>query len=414
MSDLPLFILLVLLVFMSAFFSSSETALINMSKIRLKHLVKEKVKNADKLEKLYEDSNKLIGAILIGNNIVNVATSSIATIITTSRFSNAGLGISVGLTTLVILIFGEITPKNLALKNSESISLFVAPIILFLVRIFTPILFILNSISNLLSALLGQRNDDKKPTITQDELKTIVDVSNQEGVLETDETEMIQNIFEFKDLTVDDIMIQRRDIVAISADMSYDEIIDVFKNRQLSRLPIYEDTIDDIIGVLYAKDLFFTEQSKEDFDIKAVMREPVFVNEFVKISDFFKKMQQVKTHIAIVLDEYGGVAGIVTMEDLVESIVGDIYDEYDQQDEEVRKLKENIYVINGNSKLTEIQELLQVELVSKDYESLGGYLMDKMGKIPTQGDIYEDENFKFVISSMDKNRINKVKVIRKS
>jgi HCC hlyC/corC family transporter len=384
-----------------------------MSKIRLKHLVKEKVKNADKLEKLYEDSNKLIGAILIGNNIVNVATSSIATIITTSRFSNAGLGISVGLTTLVILIFGEITPKNLALKNSESISLFVAPIILFLVRIFTPILFILNSISNLLSALLGQRNDDKKPTITQDELKTIVDVSNQEGVLETDETEMIQNIFEFKDLTVDDIMIQRRDIVAISADMSYDEIIDVFKNRQLSRLPIYEDTIDDIIGVLYAKDLFFTEQSKEDFDIKAVMREPVFVNEFVKISDFFKKMQQVKTHIAIVLDEYGGVAGIVTMEDLVESIVGDIYDEYDQQDEEVRKLKENIYVINGNSKLTEIQDLLQVELVSKDYESLGGYLMDKMGKIPTQGDIYEDENFKFVISSMDKNRINKVKVIRK-
>jgi len=413
MSDLPLFILLVLLVLMSAFFSSSETALINMSKIRLKHLVKEKVKNADKLEKLYEDSNKLIGAILIGNNIVNVATSSIATIITTSRFSNAGLGISVGLTTLVILIFGEITPKNLALKNSESISLFVAPIILFLVRIFTPILFILNNISNLLSALLGQRNDDKKPTITQDELKTIVDVSNQEGVLETDETEMIQNIFEFKDLTVDDIMIQRMDIVAISADMSYDEIIDVFKNRQLSRLPIYEDTIDDIIGVLYAKDLFFTEQSKEDFDIKAVMREPVFVNEFVKISDFFKKMQQVKTHIAIVLDEYGGVAGIVTMEDLVESIVGDIYDEYDQQDEEVRKLKENIYVINGNSKLTEIQELLQVELVSKDYESLGGYLMDKMGKIPTQGDIYEDENFKFVISSMDKNRINKVKVIRK-
>ena len=214
-------------------------------------------------------------------------------------------------------------------------------------------------------------------------------------------------------MTVDDIMIQRRDIVAISADMSYDEIIDVFKNRQLSRLPIYEDTIDDIIGVLYAKDLFFTEQSKEDFDIKAVMREPVFVNEFVKISDFFKKMQQVKTHIAIVLDEYGGVAGIVTMEDLVESIVGDIYDEYDQQDEEVRKLKENIYVINGNSKLTEIQDLLQVELVSKDYESLGGYLMDKMGKIPTQGDIYEDENFKFIISSMDKNRINKVKVIRK-
>lgn len=413
MSDLPLFILLVLLVLMSAFFSSAETALINMSKIRLKHLVKENVKNADKLEKLYEDSNKLIGAILIGNNIVNVATSSIATIITTSRFSNAGLGISVGLTTLVILIFGEITPKNLALQNSESISLFVAPIILFLVRIFTPILFILNNISKLLSSLLGQRNDDKKPTITQDELKTIVDVSNQEGVLQTDETEMIQNIFEFKDLTVDDIMIQRRDIVAISSDMSYDEIIEVFKNRQLSRLPIYEDTIDDIIGVLYAKDLFFNEHNKEEFDIKTLMREPVFVNEFVKISDFFKKMQQVKTHIAIVLDEYGGVAGIVTMEDLVESIVGDIYDEYDQQDEEVRKVKENIYVINGNSKLTEIQELLQVELVSKDYESLGGYLMDKMGKIPTQGDIYEDDNFKFIISSMDKNRINKVKVIRK-
>ncbi|MBF1051541.1 MAG: HlyC/CorC family transporter [Peptostreptococcaceae bacterium] len=413
MSDLPLIMLLVVLVAMSAFFSSAETSLVNMSKIRLKHLVKENVKNADILEKLYENSDRLIGAILIGNNIVNVATSSIATTIATNKFANAGIGIAVGLTTLVILIFGEITPKNLALKNSEQISLAIAPIILFLVRIFTPVLIILNAISAMISKFFGAQSLDQKPTITQDELKTIVDVSSMEGVLEVDETEMIQNIFEFKDLTVEDIMIQRRDIVAVSTDMSYQEIIDIFKEKQLSRLPVYTDTIDDIVGLLYAKDLFFGEKINKNFDIQDIMREPVYVNEFVKISDFFKKMQKNKTHIAIVLDEYGGVAGIVTMEDLIESIVGDIYDEYDQKNEDFQKLKDNIYVINANSKLDDVQALLGIELISNDYESLGGYIMDKMGKIPKEGDVLEEEKLRFLIISMDKNRINKIKVIKK-
>ncbi len=413
MSDLPLIMLLVVLVAMSAFFSSAETSLVNMSKIRLKHLVKENVKNADILEKLYKNSDRLIGAILIGNNIVNVATSSIATTIATNKFANAGIGIAVGLTTLVILIFGEITPKNLALKNSEQISLAIAPIILFLVRIFTPVLIILNAISAMISKFFGAQSLDQKPTITQDELKTIVDVSSMEGVLEVDETEMIQNIFEFKDLTVEDIMIQRRDIVAVSTDMSYQEIIDIFKEKQLSRLPVYTDTIDDIVGLLYAKDLFFGEKINKNFDIQDIMREPVYVNEFVKISDFFKKMQKNKTHIAIVLDEYGGVAGIVTMEDLIESIVGDIYDEYDQKNEDFQKLKDNIYVINANSKLDDVQALLGIELISNDYESLGGYIMDKMGKIPKEGDVLEEEKLRFLIISMDKNRINKIKVIKK-
>lgn len=413
MSDINNIIILLVLISLSAFFSASETALVNMNKMRLKHLVKEKVKNADILESLYLDSDKLIGAILIGNNLVNVSASSITTTIATNKFSNAGIGIAVGITTLIILIFGEITPKNLALEKSEKISLAIAPFMRLLVKIFIPILFILNIISSLITKFFGMDSLSKQPFITQDELKTIVDVSNKEGVLKVDETEMIQNIFEFKDLTIEDIMIQRRDIVAIEKDSSYDEIIQVFKDKKLSRIPVYNDTIDEIIGFLYAKDLFFSVSDNEVFDIEKIMREPIFVNEFVKISDFFKKMQQSKIHIAIVLDEYGGVAGIVTMENLIEEIVGDIYDEYDNTYEEIKKLNDNNYIINANSKLEDIQEQIGIQLKSDDYESLGGYIIDKLGKIPKQGQIFEDKNFKFIIISMDKNRIDKVKIIIK-
>lgn len=414
MSDLQNTIILIILVAFSGFFSASETALTNMNKLRLKHLVKENVKNANVLEELYLDSDKLLGAILIGNNLVNIAVSSIATSIATSKSANMGVGIAVGITTLVILIFGEITPKNYALKNSEKISLKIAPFIKFLVKIFSPVLFFLKSISNLISKLLGSDNFAKQPFITQDELKTIVDVSNQEGVLQIDETEMIQNIFDFRDLTIDDIMIQRMDIVAVSQDMSYDDIIRVFREKKLSRIPVYNDTIDDIVGVLYAKDLFFRQKDDKPFDIKSIMREPVFVNEFVKISDFFKRMQKNKIHIAIVLDEYGGVAGIITMEDLIEEIVGDIYDEYDKTDEEIKKIKDNIYIINANSKLTDIEDAIGIQLKSEDYESLGGYIIDKLGEIPKQSQILEEDKLKFIILSMDKNRINKVKMIIKN
>ncbi|MGP1488991.1 MAG: HlyC/CorC family transporter [Peptoanaerobacter stomatis] len=412
MSEVQNIIILIILISFSAFFSASETALINMNKIRLKHLVKENVKNADILENLYVDSDKLLGAILIGNNLVNVAASSIATTIATNKFSNAGLGVAVGFTTFVILVFGEITPKNYALENSEKISLKIAPIINFLVKFFTPVLFILTNISGLISKLLGSDKFAEQPFITQDELKTIVDVSSKEGILELRETEMIQNIFEFKDLTIEDIMIQRRDIVAIEHDTTYDEIITVFKEKKLSRLPVYKDTIDEIIGFLYAKDLFFAVSEEKGFDIDSIMRKPVFVNEFVKISDFFKKMQQNKTHIAIVLDEYGGVAGIVTMEDVIEEIVGDIYDEYDNTDEEIKKVKDGGYIINANAKLTDIEEAIGIQLKSEDYESLGGYIIDKLGEIPTQGQILEEDDWKFIIISMDKNRINKVKMIK--
>ena len=206
-------------------------------------------------------------------------------------------------------------------------------------------------------------------------------------------------------------MIQRRDIVAIEHDTTYDEIITVFKEKKLSRLPVYKDTIDEIIGFLYAKDLFFAVSEEKDFNIDSIMRKPVFVNEFVKISDFFKKMQQNKTHIAIVLDEYGGVAGIVTMEDVIEEIVGDIYDEYDNTDEEIKKVKDGGYIINANAKLTDIEEAIGIQLKSEDYESLGGYIIDKLGEIPTQGQILEEDDWKFIIISMDKNRINKVKML---
>ena len=404
--------ILVALLFFSAFFSMSETALMSMSKIRLRHLMENHVKHAKLTQDLLDHPNQLLGTILVGNNLVNIAASAIATSIAIYFWNNKGVGIATFLMTLLILIFGEITPKNIAIDYTEEIVLFIAPIMNVFVKIFSPIVWVLTNFTNGLLRLFGVNKQEKKPLITEEELKTIVEVSSQEGVLESDEKEIIDNIFEYSDMRVKDIMIQRMDIVAVDVSATYEEVVAAFGEKQFSRIPVYEDTIDNIVGVLYAKDLFFIPVEKiKQFDIKKYMREPFYTYEFIKISDFFRRMQGDRIHIAIVLDEYGGVAGIITMEDIIESILGDINDEYDPQDEEdIVCIKEGEYLVNGSVRLEDLNEEIGTHFESEDFESIGGFILGILGRIPRTGEIINYESIRFVIEKVDKSRIMKIRL----
>lgn len=403
-------ILLIILLMGSAFFSASETALMSLSKLRLKHMVEERQRGAENIERLLENPQKLLVAILVGNNVVNIWGSAIATALAIKLYSEGGIGIATTVMTIVILIFGEITPKTLAVYHSEGISLKVAPIISMLVKILSPVVYIMTKITNFVVRLSGGSPSDKKPFITEDELKTIVDVSSKEGLLENEEKEMIYNIFEFGDLRIKDIMVQRQDISSVSVDSNYDEVIEEFKKEKFSRLPVYEDNIDNIVGIVYLKDFILLDQSKEDFDLRKIMRQPNETFEFMKIADIYKDFQLNRVHMAVVLDEYGGVAGIVTMEDIVESIMGDIQDEYDEEEEDIQVIKEDEYLVLGETKLDDLNSMIGTNLESEDFDSVGGFVIGLIGRLPKKGEVVEYQGIKFVIESIDKNRIEKIRI----
>lgn len=403
-------ILLIILLMGSAFFSASETALMSLSKLRLKHMVEEKRKGALNIERLLENPQKMLVAILVGNNVVNIWGSAIATALAIKLYSNGGIGVATAVMTIVILIFGEITPKTLAVYHSEGVSLKVAPIIGILVKLLSPIIYIMTKITNFVVRLSGGSPSDKKPFITEDELKTIVDVSSKEGLLENEEKEMIYNIFEFGDLRIKDIMVQRQDISSVSVDSNYDEVIEEFKKEKFSRLPVYEENIDNIVGIVYLKDFILLDQSKEDFDLRKIMRQPNETFEFMKIADIYKDFQLNRVHMAVVLDEYGGVAGIVTMEDIVESIMGDIQDEYDEEEEDIQVIKEDEYLVLGETKLDDLNSMIGTNLESEDFDSVGGFVIGLIGRLPKKGEVVEYQGIKFIIESIDKNRIEKIRI----
>lgn len=408
-------ILLSILVLLSGFFSASETSLMSINKIKLRHMLESDVKNAHKLNVLLSNPDKLLGSILLGNNAVNNGATAVATALALSLFpkSSAGVAYVTAIMTFIILIFGEITPKNLAVQYTEKIALSVSPIILFFSKILSPIIYLLTIITNSFIKLLGGEVNSKKPFITPEELKTIVEVSSKEGILEKEEKEMIYNIFDFSNLRIRDLMVQRTDIIAVSIDVTYDEVMELFKT--LSRLPVYEDTIDNIVGILYSKDLFYANfaesQIQDHFDVTQYMRKPLMTFEFIRINDFFKQMQGQRSHMAIALDEYGGVAGLVTMEDIIESIFGEINDEFDLIEESnIQIIKENEYVVNGNMRLDDLNELIGTKFTSDDFESVGGFLIGILGRLPKDNELIHYESTKFVIENVEKNRINKIRI----
>lgn len=403
-------IILIILIFLSGFFSMSETALTSISRIRLRTMVDENVKNAKIIQNVLEEPDKLLSAILIGNNLVNIGASSIATALAIQKFQSQGVGIATGILTVIILIFGEITPKTFATKNAEKISLLVIKIIKFCMFIFTPIIFVLNIITTLILRILGVKKDEKLPTITESELITMVNVSHEEGVLEIEEREMINNVVDFANSDASDIMVPRTDIVAVDINLSYEELTKVFKEETFSRLPVYEDSIDNIVGIISLKDLLFI-QDLSDFTIKKYMREPFFTYESKCLKELFAQMRIDRIPMAIILDEYGGTSGIVTLEDLLEEIVGEISDEYDQHDEDIVVVKENEYLVDGATKIEDVNEKLGTNFSSEDFDSIGGFVIETFGKFPNKSDTIIYENVEFIVEDIQKNRIEKLRVL---
>jgi len=392
-------ILIVLLAF-SAFFSSAETALTTVNRHRLRALAEDGNKRAARVLRMVEKPDKMLSAILIGNNIVNLSASSLTTTLAMSLSGRAGfdnntstfVGIATGILTFLVLIFGEITPKNLATKISEPMSLIYSGPIFIFTQILTPVIFIVNLISRGVLSLLGV-DMNQTQSMTEMELRTIVDVSHEDGVIEEEEKEIINNVFDFGDSVAKDIMLPRIDMVFASVDMSYDELVDIFLNEQYSRLPVYEESKDNVIGILNLKDLFFDSVSRggRQFDIYRLLRKPFFTYEFQKTSVLMEEMRQRSISFAIVLDEYGTTAGLVTLEDLIEEIVGDIRDEFDADEENaIRSVGDNAYEIEGSMKLDDLNDILGTDIESEDYDSIGGHMIELLGHLPEEGETVQE------------------------
>ena len=403
-------IVLVSLLALSSFFSASETALMSLSKIRIRNMVEENIPGSKKVQKLVENPSTMLSGILVGNNIVNIGASALATSLAIKNFGSTGVGLATGIMTILVLIFGEITPKSLAAQNSEKMALKVAPFITIIVAVLKPFNVVLIYLTNAIIKVLGGDVDARTPYITEAELKTMINVSHEEGMLESEEKEMIHNVFEFRESRVTEVMTPRTYMVAVSLDSSYDKIVEVFKTQQFSRVPVYDDGIDNVVGILYLKDLIFFDASKETFEITKYMREPYFTFEFKLITELFSEMRDKSIQVAIVIDEYGGTAGMITLEDLVEEIVGDIRDESDELFNEIEVVEEDEYLVCGSAEIDLINEMLGVKIESEDFDTIGGFVTGLFGRLPETGEQIEFNNMKFVVEHVQKYRIEKLRI----
>lgn len=415
-SDILEFAILVILLLLSGFFSSAETALTTVSVNKLKTLVDEggkKAKAAARVLKMKEDSSKLLSTILIGNNVVNISASALATVIVTNVFGSRFVGLATGLLTFFVLIFGEITPKSLAALSNLSMSLLFSGPIYILMIILTPIIWIMNKICRGIFFILRVDPDKDPNQITESELLKIVDVSSEEGVIENSEKEMINNVVDFGDAVAKDVMVPRADMVCVEQNASYEEMLDIIREENYTRVPIYDESKDHIVGILNVKDLLFAgiNDEKEKFSIKEIMREPHFVYEYQRSAEIFAEMKSSSVAMSIVLDEYGVAAGLITMEDLVEEIVGEIRDEFDEYEDELLIDKGNgIYDIDGSMKLDDINDAIGCNLESDDYDSIGGLMIELLDRLPEEGDEVMAGDIKLKCTHVEKNRVERVEL----
>lgn len=406
-------VILFILLSISAFFSAAETALTSISKVRVRHLKEEGVKGASVLEKLISEPKKLLSTVLVVNNIVNIAATSISTSVMVGLFGSQGVAWATAIMTVLILVFGEVTPKTLASNNKEGVSLAVAKILNLSIVIFAPLVFLINLMTTLIFKILRIEDDDPKSLVTEEELKAMVNFSHEEGVLEQEEKAIIDNVFEFGDMKAENAMIQRIDMVTVSADANYDELLNLFKEEKMSRFPVYRGNIDDIVGILNIKDIIFlTDEEEETFKVEDYMRDVFFTYEFKKISQLLEEMKLAKTQIAIVLDEYGGTSGLLTIEDLVEVLVGDIEDEYDEHEDEIVKISNNEYIVDGSTKISDVNEYLHKDIESGEFDSIGGYIIGYLNRLPIEGEEIELNSFiRVKVLSLDKNRIAAIRMM---
>lgn len=403
-------VILAMLLGLSGFFSSAETAFISSNQIKLKTLAAKGSKNALLVLKIMEKPEKMLSAVLIGNNIVNLSASALATTVIIKLFGNAAIGVATGMLTFLILIFGEITPKSLASKKPESMSLVYAAPIYALMFILTPAIVTINLASGFVLKLLGAGNAPRQDIMTEEELRTIVDVSHEEGVIENEERKIINNVFDFAEVLAKDVMIQRIDMVLINIEAGYEEAIEIYRQERYTRLPVYEGNTDNIVGVINVKDLLL-HKSEKKFNIRDYMRKPFFTYEYKKIAELLLQMKKSYANIAVVLDEYGMTAGMITMEDILEEIVGEIRDEYDIDEEEsFKKIGKDVYLLDGSVKLDEINEKLGTDLNMEDYESIGGFVMGQLEHLPKVREGVRTEGVRLTVEKMDKARIDKVRL----
>jgi len=405
-------IILVILLMLSAFFSSNETALMSVSKLKLRTLADSGNKRAAMVLDVTENhTSKMLSAILIGNNIVNLSASALATSLAYA-FGGYMVSIATAVLTVAILVFGEITPKNYATINAEKLALRYIGVIRFFMAVMTPVIFIINLFSRGIMFLMRVDPDASGKGITEDELRTIVDVSHEDGIIESDEKEMIYNVFDLGDANAKDIMVPRVHVTFADVDSTYEELIEIFRKDKFTRLPVYEETQDNIVGIINMKDLLLYDKN-QPFHIRDIMRKPHFTYEYKSISELLVEMRDSTFNIAIVLDEYGEMAGLITLEDILEEIVGEIHDEYDEtEDELIRRISDREYIIEGSMSLDDVNDRLHTELASEDYDSLGGLIIEYLDdRLPEKGDeVITDDGIRLVVESLDKNRVESVHV----
>lgn len=404
----------VTLILISVFISLAETAFLNMSKGKLRFLVDTQVSKADKLTKLLEKQESVYRTMTVGNSLVNVAASALgATWInrnqpTSSEIYNILIGIAA--MTVIILIIGEILPESIARRYPERISLMSLGLTWAFLFILHPFVVIFYGVSDIFLRLFGIKRSNEETGMTKEEFKNIVNGSVEEGLLDLEEKEIIENVTEFGLLRVSDIMTQRYDMVSIDVDTPYEEVVEMIRHEKYSRIPVYRDTTDDIVGILNVKDLLFTQNSP-DFTLLNYVRPAYFTYEFKLVQELFQEMRRERTHIAVVLDEYGGTVGITTIEDFLEAIVGEIEDEYDEIPEKpICKISDSLYEMDGMMKLTDINDEMGFNIESEDVDTIGGFIIELLGNFPEEGQVIPWKNLEFTVTKTERNRVHRVQI----
>ncbi len=413
-SDVAQAITLFILLVLSSFFTASEAALNAVNKLRIRTLADDDVRGAKTAGKLIEEPRKMLSAISIGKNVAKLSASAMAAMMTSHYFGNQWVGLTVGILIFIFLIFGSIIPRTISSIYTEKVALTVAWPIYLLTRLLSPIILVFNFICNGLLKLIGIDTKAKTAAITESELRTLLDYSHEEGVIESEERRMITNVVDFGDSLAKDVMVPRTDMAFANVDFTYDELVQAFADDKYSRLPVYSDTRDNVIGIVNLKDVFFYNGDKETFNITGIMREPYFTYEYKKTSELLIEMRRDSIALAIVLDEYGATVGLLTIEDLLEEIVGEIRDEYDDDEEDsIKIISEHEYIVDGFTKLDEINEVLGLNLESDDYDSIAGHIIFLLDHLPEEGELVEDNNVVFTVAAVDKNRVDKVHILIK-
>lgn len=400
--------IMIFCVIMSAYFSATETAFSTFSKTKMKALAEKENKRAKLVLKLSENYDKLLSTILIGNNIVNILLASLGTVVFINMLDEAkGPSVSTAVITVVVLIFGEISPKSIAKDMPEKFSMFSAPLLNVFIFVLTPINFIFTGWKKLLS-LIFKTNDDAK--MSQEELLMMVEEVEQDGSIDSDEGELLRNVIEVTEKQAKEILTHRVDVEAVPLNATNEEVAKVFTETRFSRLPVFEDTIDTVVGVINQKDLYIDGKMTEK-SLKELITPPIFIHEFELVTDILKRLQQEKSHMAVVVDEYGGTKGIITMEDILEELVGEIWDEHDEVEEDIEQVNENVFNVDGSESVDDFFKFFDIECETESV-SVGGWISEQLGKIAEEGDSFEYENIKVTVTETDSHRVENAKVER--